>query len=96
MASSRRAKHERTDIPVSPTVQFAEDKDHKDMIRRGKECYERHLPHWQRPGAELFITWRLAGSLPAAFDTISPGKLMVISPFTLIECWKQRGQGLFG
>jgi REP element-mobilizing transposase RayT len=32
-----------------------------------KIYYERHLPHWQPPGKVLFITWRLAGSLPAAF-----------------------------
>ena len=29
--------------------------------------YERHLPHWQPPEKVLFLTWRLAGSLPAAF-----------------------------
>jgi REP element-mobilizing transposase RayT len=29
--------------------------------------YERHLPHWQPPGKTIFITWRLAGSLPAGF-----------------------------
>ena len=27
--------------------------------------YERHLPHYQPPDATLFITFRLAGSLPA-------------------------------
>ncbi len=26
--------------------------------------YERHLPHYQLVGATLFITFRLAGSLP--------------------------------
>ncbi len=26
--------------------------------------YQRHLPHYQPPGAALFITFRLAGSLP--------------------------------
>ncbi len=26
--------------------------------------YQRHLPHFQPPGATLFITFRLAGSLP--------------------------------
>jgi REP-associated tyrosine transposase len=29
--------------------------------------YRRHLPHWQPPGQNLFITWRLFGSLPAKF-----------------------------
>jgi len=29
-----------------------------------KIYYERHLPHWHPPGAELFLTWRLNGSLP--------------------------------
>jgi putative transposase len=29
--------------------------------------YRRHLPHWQQPGQDLFITWRLFGSLPAKF-----------------------------
>ena len=27
--------------------------------------YERRLPHWHPEDAWLFITWRLAGSLPA-------------------------------
>jgi len=26
--------------------------------------YERQLPHYQPPGAVMFLTWRLAGSLP--------------------------------
>jgi len=26
--------------------------------------YRRHLPHWQLPGATIFLTWRLYGSLP--------------------------------
>ena len=30
-----------------------------------KLYYERNLPHYQSPGATLFITFRLAGSLPA-------------------------------
>ncbi len=29
-----------------------------------REFYRRHLPHWQPAGATLFITFRLAGSLP--------------------------------
>jgi putative transposase len=37
------------------------------MPRESKIYYERHLPHWQPPGKILFITWRLAGSLPACF-----------------------------
>jgi putative transposase len=27
--------------------------------------YARNLPHWQPPGQDIFITWRLHGSLPA-------------------------------
>jgi hypothetical protein len=27
--------------------------------------YERQLPHWQPEEAWLFVSWRLAGSLPA-------------------------------
>jgi len=26
--------------------------------------YRRRLPHWQPPGATIFLTWRLFGSLP--------------------------------
>jgi REP element-mobilizing transposase RayT len=29
--------------------------------------YRRHLPHWEPPGQDLFITWRLFGSLPVQF-----------------------------
>jgi len=28
-------------------------------------CYVRNLPHWQPSGVDIFITWRLHGSLPA-------------------------------
>ena len=31
-----------------------------------REYYRRHLPHWQPEGTTLFITCRLAGSLPRA------------------------------
>lgn len=31
-----------------------------------KHAYRRNLPHIQRPGATLFVTFRLAGSLPEA------------------------------
>jgi putative transposase len=27
--------------------------------------YQRRLPHWHPPGQDIFITWRLHGSLPA-------------------------------
>lgn len=30
-----------------------------------KPFYRRHLPHYQPPGSTLFVTFRLAGSLPA-------------------------------
>ena len=33
--------------------------------------YERHLPHWQPPGQDIFITWRLHGSLPAQFRPLN-------------------------
>jgi REP element-mobilizing transposase RayT len=29
--------------------------------------YERDLPHWQPEGADLFLTWRLHGSLPKEY-----------------------------
>jgi len=31
--------------------------------------YERNLPHWQPPGKDIFVTWRLSGSLPEAVRT---------------------------
>ena len=33
--------------------------------------YRRHLPHWIPPDAILFLTWRLAGSLPGQ-DHLGP------------------------
>jgi putative transposase len=32
--------------------------------------YERNLPHWQPPGRDIFITWRLKGSLPSPLRDI--------------------------
>ena len=31
---------------------------------RPKIFYRRNLPHWHPPGAPIFVTWRLKGSLP--------------------------------
>ena len=30
--------------------------------------YERNLPHWHPPGAAIFLTWRLHGSLPSSLS----------------------------
>ena len=27
-------------------------------------CYQRRLPHWPPEGKRLFVTWRLAGTIP--------------------------------
>jgi REP element-mobilizing transposase RayT len=45
--------------------------------------YERHLPHWQPDEAWLFITWRLAGSLPASAPSASTGEAFVAFDRTL-------------
>jgi putative transposase len=34
--------------------------------------YRRHLPHWNPPKQDLFITWRLKGSLPSHLQGIPP------------------------
>jgi len=33
--------------------------------------YERNLPHWHPPGQDIFLTWRLKGSLPRHLQEIS-------------------------
>src|SRR5690349_8256758 len=33
--------------------------------------YERHLPHWQPAGKDVFVTWRLYGSLPASIRNLT-------------------------
>ena len=33
--------------------------------------YKRNLPHWHPPGQEVFLTWRLKGSLPAHLRAIA-------------------------
>jgi putative transposase len=37
--------------------------------------YKRDLPHWHPPGQDLFVTWRLKGSLPAHLRGIPPADL---------------------
>jgi REP element-mobilizing transposase RayT len=34
--------------------------------------YHRHLPHWHPPGQDIFLTWRLKGSLPRHVRESSP------------------------
>ncbi|HWO02781.1 MAG TPA: hypothetical protein VNS63_26305 [Blastocatellia bacterium] len=34
------------------------------MPEQFKTYYRRNLPHWQPPGAAIFLTWQLDGSLP--------------------------------
>jgi hypothetical protein len=36
------------------------------MAEQSKPYYWRNLPHWQPPGANIFLTWQLEGSLPRA------------------------------
>ena len=47
--------------------------------------YERRLPHWHPQGQDLFVTWRLAGSLPAVrqFVSIKTGKDFVVCDHAL-------------
>jgi putative transposase len=33
--------------------------------------YRRNLPHWHPPGQDIFVTWRLKGSLPAHLRAIA-------------------------
>lgn len=44
--------------------------------------YQRDLPHWQPEGAALFLTWRLAGSLPREYflreKTLTAGQEFVV------------------
>ena len=34
------------------------------FVSRIMTYYERNLPHWHPPGQDVFLTWRLRGSLP--------------------------------
>lgn len=44
-------------------------------MRGRKDLHQRHLPHWQPPGATFFITWRLYESLPqSALEQIEEQK----------------------
>jgi len=49
--------------------------------------YERQLPHWQPEEAWLFVTWRLAGSLPAiqTMDMNSPAVVPAGKAFVLLD-----------
>jgi putative DNA methylase len=38
-------------------------------VSHHERYYERTLPHWQPEGRDLFLTWRLSGSLPAEVMT---------------------------
>lgn len=38
--------------------------DYQVVMPEHRVFYRRHLPHWQPAGATLFVTFRLAGSLP--------------------------------
>jgi REP element-mobilizing transposase RayT len=35
-------------------------------MKRHPTFYRRNLPHWHPPGAAIFVTWRLKGSLPTS------------------------------
>src|SRR5215471_15081151 len=39
--------------------------------------YRRNLPHWHPPGAVVFVTWRLAGSLPVLDRSCRDGRIFV-------------------
>jgi REP-associated tyrosine transposase len=37
--------------------------------------YQRNLPHWHPPGQDIFITWRLKGSLPKHLRSVASKEL---------------------
>jgi putative transposase len=39
------------------------------------EMYRRNLPHWYPPGAAVFVTWRLAGTLPVSRSCANDGRV---------------------
>lgn len=43
-----------------------------------EEFYRRRLPHWQMPGAPVFLTWRLHGSPPPPQRALSPGRRFLL------------------
>ena len=53
-----------SDLPKTQSMS-ENHSDCEDIVGDHREFYRRHLPHWQPPGATLFITFRLAGSLPS-------------------------------
>jgi len=53
--------------------------------------YVRNLPHWQPPSKDIFITWRLHGSLPASIQ-ISPALCSEGQRFRAIDRVLDRGR----
>lgn len=47
--------------------------------------YRRHLPHWQKAGSALFITWRLHGSLPRRTVAASVKESNLAKRFLLLD-----------
>jgi putative transposase len=39
-----------------------------------EKYYNKNLPHWEKPGHAIFLTWRLFGSLPGEFRTAAAPK----------------------
>src|SRR5882724_8129598 len=48
------------------------------------ESYERRLPHWHPEAKDLFLTWRLYGSLPANRH-ISPERVTTGEAFVCLD-----------
>jgi len=68
--------------PFSPPYNFSLSTPHSlAIVSPLMTFYQRRLPHWQPPGQEVFITWRLHGSLPkripAPKENSSPGEAFV-------------------
>jgi putative transposase len=56
------------------------------MTLEYKLFYQRHLPHYQLPGAKLFVTFRLAGSLPKTIlQQLIEEKIRLDAKFSTLE-----------
>src|ERR1039457_1089386 len=49
----------------------------------------RHLPHWIPEETAVFVTWRLAGSLPCPAETFGWDRP---SPFVVCQAWPKHGR----
>jgi putative transposase len=72
-AENHRAAQRNKNLVIQASACVSQTRRKSPLWSTSFKMYRRNLPHWHPPGAAVFVTWRLAGTLPSFNKCVDDG-----------------------